>query len=267
MFLFAFIYKCKYLIIYEYIKKVICYNLIDLEECVMDAWIDSFLGNCIELTVLVRVLLSMLLGFTLGIEREMYKRPAGLRTHILVCVAACLVMLVSIYGFDEGDPARLAAQVVSGVGFLGAGAIMREDKGNSITGITTAATIWLSAMIGLSCGNGFYFGAILVTICSLIILTILRSLEEKISASKKYKSRVVLIVKHEDDLVSNIRKNIQECNLEVSSLESKVFNYDKQKAIKLVIIFEKDSSLNSLYEFVGKVEGKYTPIELKLSHE
>ena len=125
----------------------------------MDAWIDSFLGNSAELTVLFRVALAIVLGFVLGIERELYKRPAGLRTHILVCIASCLIMMVSIYGFDEGDPARLAAQVVSGVGFLGAGAIMREDKGNSIKGITTAATIWMSAMIGLSCGNGFYFGA------------------------------------------------------------------------------------------------------------
>ena len=121
----------------------------------MDAWIDSYLNDYMELMISVRVVLAILLGFVLGIEREMYKRPAGLRTHILVCIASCLIMLVSMYGFDSGDPARVAAQVVSGVGFLGAGAIMREDKGNGIKGITTAATIWMSAMIGLACGNGF----------------------------------------------------------------------------------------------------------------
>lgn len=233
----------------------------------MDAWIDSFIGGSMELTTLVRVFLAILLGFILGLEREMYKRPAGLRTHILVCIASCLIMLVSMYGFDSGDPARVAAQVVSGVGFLGAGAIMREDKGNGIKGITTAATIWTSAMIGLSCGNGFYFGAILVTICALVILTILRRFESKIAASSKYKSKICLTVKFEENVINNIREKLQESNLVIDDLESKIINVNKEKAIKISITFERESSLDSLYDFVGKIESAYTPIELKLSHE
>ena len=233
----------------------------------MDAWIDSLLNGYIELTVLVRILMAILLGFILGIERELYKRPAGLRTHILVCMASCLIMLVSMYGFDSGDPARIAAQVVSGVGFLGAGAIMREDKGNGIKGITTAATIWLSAMIGLSCGNGFYFGAILVTICSLIILTILRRFETKISLSSKCKSKIFLVVKEQNEVVCNIRNKLEECGLQVSDIESKIVNVEKEKVIKISITFEKDSSMDSLYKFINKIEEIYTPIELKLSHE
>jgi putative Mg2+ transporter-C (MgtC) family protein len=215
----------------------------------------------------VRVLLAIVLGFVLGLEREMYKRPAGLRTHILVCIASCLIMLVSMYGFDSGDPARVAAQVVSGVGFLGAGAIMREDKGNGIKGITTAATIWMSAMIGLSCGNGFYFGAILVTFCALIILTILRRFESKIAASSKYKSKVFLTVRFQETVINNVRKILQECNLQVSDLESKKIAVNKENAIRIIVTFEKDSSIDSLYEFVEKVENQYSPIELKLSHE
>lgn len=233
----------------------------------MDAWIDSFLKNSIELTIVVRVLLAVLLGFVLGLEREMYKRPAGLRTHILVCIASCLIMLVSMYGFDSGDPGRVAAQVVSGVGFLGAGAIMREDKGSGIKGITTAATIWMSAMLGLACGNGFYFGAVLVTVCALVILTILRGFEAKIAASSKYKSKIFLVIKYEDDLLHNIRVKLQESNLIIDDLESKVTNVNKEKAIKIVITFERDSSLEHLYDFVSKIESEYTPIELKLSHE
>ena len=154
----------------------------------MDNWIDSFLNNNLELMILVRILLALVLGFALGFERELYKRPAGLRTHVLVCVASCLIMLVSMYGFDEGDPARLAAQVVSGIGFLGAGAILRGDK--DIKGITTAATIWMSAMLGLACGNGFYFGSVLVTVFTMIILTIFRRFETRMAASSKYKSKV-----------------------------------------------------------------------------
>ena len=233
----------------------------------MDAWIDSFFGDYIEVTISIRVLLSIVLGFVLGLEREMYKRPAGLRTHILVCIASCLIMLVSMYGFDSGDPARIAAQVVSGVGFLGAGAIMREDKGNSIKGITTAATIWMSAMIGLACGNGFYFGAILVTVCAIVILTILRNLETKISASSKYKSKVFLTIGFQDDFSVNIKNILQECNLQINDLESKVVTVAGEKAIRVVITFERDSSLDKLYEFVGKIEQIYTPIELRLSCE
>lgn len=233
----------------------------------MDAWIDSFIGGSMELTTLVRVFLAILLGFILGLEREMYKRPAGLRTHILVCIASCLIMLVSMYGFESGDPARVAAQVVSGVGFLGAGAIMREDKGNGIKGITTAATIWMSAMIGLACGNGFYFGAILVTLCALIILTILRRFESKISASSKYKSKIFLTVKFEEDVLHNIRLKLQESDLVVDDLESKIVNVNKEKAIKISMTFEKNSSIDNLYNFVSKIESNYAPIELKLSHE
>lgn len=233
----------------------------------MDAWIDSLLGNSIELTVVVRVFLSILLGFVLGIERELYKRPAGLRTHILVCMASCLIMLVSMYGFDSGDPGRVAAQVVSGVGFLGAGAIMREDKGNGIKGITTAATIWMSAMIGLSCGNGFYFGAMLVTVCALIILTILRNFETKIAASKKYKSKVFMIVSLEEGILNNIREKLEQCSLLIDDLESKLITVNKEKAMKVMITFERDSSLDSLYKFVGEIENDFDPIEIKLSHE
>lgn len=233
----------------------------------MDAWIDSFFGDYDELMIIVRVLLSVILGFILGLEREMYKRPAGLRTHILVCMASCLIMLVSMYGFDSGDPARVAAQVVSGVGFLGAGAIMREDKGNSIKGITTAATIWMSAMIGLSCGNGFYFGAILVTFLALVILTILRNLEKKISASSKYNSKIYMVLENQDKVINSIGELLRECNLLVKDMESKSVTVNKMKAVKMTIVFERDSNIDSLYEFVQKIENEYEPIEIKLSND
>jgi len=231
----------------------------------MDAWIDSFLNNSQELIILFRIALSVALGFVLGIERELYKSPAGLRTHVLVCIASCLIMLVSMYGFEGGDPARLAAQVVSGIGFLGAGAIIRGDK--DIKGITTAATIWMSAMLGLSCGNGFYFGAILVTICSLIILTIFRRFETKMAASSKYKSKVYMVLKEEEELMINIRNYLQECNLLVSDIDTKKITFEKSKAMKIIITFERDSSLNNLYDFIDKVEKNHGSLEVKLSHE
>ena len=107
--------------------------------------------------IVFRLFLAIILSGIIGFERELHGRPAGLRTHVLVALGAALVMLISIDGFGgSGDPARLAAQVVSGIGFLGAGAILRD--GGDIKGITTAATLWIVGMIGLACGNGYYVG-------------------------------------------------------------------------------------------------------------
>lgn len=231
----------------------------------MDAWIDTQLSFSMELLITARVLLAVILGFVLGFERELFKRSAGLRTHILVCIASCLVMLVSIYGFDGSDPARLAAQAVSGIGFLGAGAIIKGDKG--ITGITTAATIWMSAMIGLSCGNGFYFGAILTTVCSLIILTVLRRVEHRLTFSRKYKAKVLLVLKKEDGIMEQIRDYLKEGNLLIDDVDSKNISFEKNKAVKINITFERDTNIDNLYTFINKVESKFVAYESKLSHE
>lgn len=132
--------------------------------------------------VFIRLILSAILGGSIGIEREANNRPAGLRTHILVSVGSTLIMLVSIYGFNgEGDPARLASQVVSGIGFLGAGTILRT--GNSIKGLTTAASLWVCAGIGLAIGSGYYIGGIITVLIVLISLISLGTVERKIFKS------------------------------------------------------------------------------------
>lgn len=140
--------------------------------------------------IVIRLVLSAVIGGLIGMEREVSNRPAGLRTHVLVSLGSALIMLVSIDAFffegvRVGDPARLAAQVVSGIGFLGAGTIMRT--GDRIRGLTTAASLWVSAGIGLSIGSGYYLGAI---ISATIVLATLMSLGvfEKRIAKKKYKS-------------------------------------------------------------------------------
>mgnify|MGYP001018320934 CR=1 FL=1 len=131
--------------------------------------------------IVFRLLLSGVLGGLIGIEREANNRPAGFRTHVLVAIGSALVMLISMYGFlglgtngEGGEPARLASQVVSGIGFLGAGTILKQ--GNSITGLTTAASLWVVGCIGLAIGNGYYLGGIitagivLFTLCTLIVI-------------------------------------------------------------------------------------------------
>lgn len=110
------------------------------------------------LEMLLRLLLAAALGAGIGYERERAQKAAGLRTHILISSGAALFTLVSIYGFDSGvvDPSRVASGVVAGVGFIGAGVIFRGGRGDRVAGITTAATIWVAAAIGLTAGAGMY---------------------------------------------------------------------------------------------------------------
>ena len=124
-----------------------------------------------EVTMLLRLLLSAVLGGVIGFERERAKKPAGLRTHILICLGACLFTVVSIYGFG-GDIARVAAGVVTGIGFIGAGAIIRGGREGIIAGLTTAATIWSVAGIGLAAGAGLYLVAVVATLLILLVLII-----------------------------------------------------------------------------------------------
>jgi putative Mg2+ transporter-C (MgtC) family protein len=122
-----------------------------------------------------RVLLALLLGGAIGFERERRNKPAGLRTHMLVAAGTTCFTVASIYGFGDQfphDPSRVAAQIVSGVGFLGAGTIFRS--GSEVRGLTTAATIWLVAALGMLVGTGMYWLAIFTTIVSALVLRFLR---------------------------------------------------------------------------------------------
>jgi putative Mg2+ transporter-C (MgtC) family protein len=136
--------------------------------------------------IIARLISAGILGGFIGLERESHGRPAGLRTHILVCVGSALIMIVSAYAFPEfgtaRDPARLAAQVVSGIGFLGAGTIMRE--GANIRGLTTAASLWVVAGIGLAVGSGFYLPAVITAFMAVGTLTLLDKAERNIVSSK-----------------------------------------------------------------------------------
>ena len=124
----------------------------------------------IEVEMTLRLLLAAALGALIGYQRERAGKAAGLRTHILICVGAALFTVASIYGFGAlGDPARVAAGVVAGIGFIGAGAIIRTGEG-LVGGLTTAATIWAVAGIGLAAGAGLYIASAVVTALMLIVL-------------------------------------------------------------------------------------------------
>jgi putative Mg2+ transporter-C (MgtC) family protein len=139
--------------------------------------------------MLARLLLASLLGGLIGLEREIHGRPAGFRTHLLVSLGSCLFCITSlefyrIFGNFSGtgsvgvDPGRIAAQVVTGIGFLGAGAIIREKA--SIRGLTTAACLWVAAALGIACGVGLFYLAICVTAVALINLLLLKWVENRL---------------------------------------------------------------------------------------
>lgn len=135
--------------------------------------------------VAIRLFLAAFLGAIIGVEREMKNRAAGFRTHIIVSVGACLIMLIGVDAIGEissdnaRDVARMAGQVVSGIGFLGAGTILQKKDG--VSGLTTAATLWLSAAIGLAVGIGYYEGAIIATVICLITLVSLKGFSDFIN--------------------------------------------------------------------------------------
>ena len=138
--------------------------------------------------MILRLVLAMVFGGLIGLEREIGNRPAGFRTHTLVCMGSALVMMTSefmmgIYS-DFVDPARLGAQVISGIGFLGAGTILKD--GSRVRGLTTAASLWVVACIGVAVGIGFYWGALIVTLLSYITLVFLKKFEGFVPGHKDY---------------------------------------------------------------------------------
>lgn len=176
----------------------------------------------VELDITLRLAAAAMLGGLVGLERERIHRAAGLRTHILVSVGSALFTLAGIYGFQPGvpgqatvDPSRIAAQIVSGIGFLGAGTIMRH--GLSVRGLTTAASLWTVAGIGLACGAGFYFGAAATTAVVLVALVFLRGIERVLG--DKYITNVELRMPGETGQMNKVQRVLEQYKVVVKSME------------------------------------------------
>jgi putative Mg2+ transporter-C (MgtC) family protein len=198
-------------------------------------WLDQ-LQNNYELSILGRLLLASLLGGLIGLEREVHGRPAGFRTHLLVTLGSCLMMIVSEYFFikfgdlrADGvvrlDPGRVAAQIVTGIGFLGAGAIIKE--GHAVRGLTTAACLWVVAGIGMAVGVGLYSAALIVTAVALGNLLFLKRVELML---KKDRYRTLIV--HCDDQ-NGVRQKL-EAFLAERSLRVLNFGIEKDKPSKEV---------------------------------
>ena len=163
-----------------------------------------------EISILARIFLAMILGGLIGLEREKSKRPAGFRTHILVCVGACMTALIGFFVWNEtggnNDPMRISAQVISGIGFLGVGTILVKEH-DHITGLTTAAGLWATATIGIACGCGFYIGALFGTLVVAVTEAVLLKLEAR---GRKRNRKVSLYV--EITSTERINEYVDWCN-------------------------------------------------------
>lgn len=217
------------------------------------------------LDIVVRLVLACLLGGIIGFEREHGNRPAGFRTHILVCVGSALAMVTSEYIFNvfssrvSLDPARLGAQVISGIGFLGAGTIVR--KGFNVKGLTTAASLWAVACVGLAAGIGFYEGAVIATILIYITLMLLKKLEKKISIRKQYMS-IIVEAANTPEIVYELTDVFSRYDVLIRNIEQ--FNRDNAGGDILVKFFINPPhafSLEDIEQDLRKIEGVWKVYE------
>lgn len=215
-------------------------------------------------TMLLRLGLAAILGAVIGLERERKDWSAGMRTHMMVCVGSALTIIVSTFGFSDIlgtpnvmlDPSRIAAQVISGIGFLGAGTILFLRPG-FIRGLTTASGLWTVAAIGLAVGSGMYFAAVITTVIAIIILLILQPFEK--TFARKFKQKYVRIsvdLSADPSLVVN--RLMQQINLDISTfsfdksengymIEIKFEEFDPQKMLPALLEIEKQTGVKEVY--------------------
>jgi putative Mg2+ transporter-C (MgtC) family protein len=209
-------------------------------------------------TAALRLLLAFLAGMLIGIEREAHSQPAGMRTHILITIGSTLAMLLSIYipqsfpDFQNGDPGRIAAQVVSGIGFLGAGAILRF--GINVRGLTTAASVWAMAMIGLAIGAGMYMISLISLVIILFSLSIMDTFEKRLFRNRIFK-RIEITLRKKTYEISKLENTLKELRIRIHSVDiSKNTGDTNDRIVFYVYILEKMDIAN-LTETLEKTDG------------
>lgn len=209
------------------------------------------------LTIFVRVILALVIGGVLGLERESKKQPAGFRTYMLVCLGAALVMMTNQYiaeYFGTGDPSRLGAQVISGIGFLGAGTIIVTRR-SQVRGLTTAAGLWSAACIGLAIGIGFYEGAVIVGGAILLIMTLFQKIDYLLMAN----ARVFQLYTNftGTEALNRFVEQCRVCGLKVIDLQiSKTGKHEENGIVAMITLrrMTKGSHVEVIQQ-LGEVEG------------
>lgn len=222
-----------------------------------------------EAMMVLRLIVAAILGGIVGMERGSGDRPAGFRTHILVCVGSALFMLVSMYGLDDvygaansptedfgqrRDSTRIAAQVVSGIGFLGAGTILHE--GLTIKGLTTAASLWIVSAIGLAVGSGMYFLSTVATAITMLTLVTFHSWEKRFAGTKRSDRRFVrVIAKNRPRVITDITSFLSANGIQVKSMNVKSDKESGQLSLELYLKIEKGIEAAELVSKLQEIDG------------
>ena len=211
--------------------------------------------------ILLRIIFAIILGSVIGLERELTNKSAGLRTQIMVCLGACIFTILSIYGFSTavtlyplGDPSRVAAQIITGIGFIGAGTIMRQ--GLTVAGLTTASTLWIVAAIGMCCGCGKISIAVVSTLLAVAVLVLVRTFEVKImphNAKHMRKIKISFNCKYED--YDEIYKKMTDMFPEVIDFNNKTIDEDGDRLkMNIKIISNEKSPVMQIYKRLEEVK-------------
>ncbi len=210
-----------------------------------------------HLAIILRIVVAVICGGAIGLERGLKNRPAGMRTYMLVCVGSCLIMLTNQYLFQvtqTGDPMRLGAQVVSGIGFLGAGTIM-VTRHNQIKGLTTAAGLWSAAGVGLALGVGFYEAALVAGLAIFAVLTLLQRWDDRMHS----KTRVVEIYVELElgTTVGYFIRGVRNLEMEISNIQVEQDGTTDNNARGLIATLkaQKRTSHTVLMDNIRKIKG------------
>lgn len=234
----------------------------------IDQLLVEFLNNLIPpfgnflLSFLSLVMAAFLAGL-IGYEREYHGHSAGLRTHILVALGSALIMLLSIYGFGDinvdRDPARLAAQVITGVGFIGAGTIIQN--GFDIKGLTTATTLWLAMAIGLASGAGQFLLATLGALVGLFTLVMLRRFEAYVNRKAP---KLFILVKDSQPVLKSLHESAREVRIGIRHIDSQITNFQGNRVLRITVTYSQMNHATAL-TLIEDIKVRINPLEITTS--
>jgi putative Mg2+ transporter-C (MgtC) family protein len=226
----------------------------------MEAWVGGIDWTAMNglgvADLMMRLAVAMVLGALVGLERERLERAAGFRTHALVCVASALIMVVSTYGFAESavlDPSRIAAQVVSGIGFLGAGVIILRK--NTVRGLTTAASLWAVAGVGLAAGSGLYIAAGAGTLFMLIVQAVMRPIESYFFAHQAERQRIFIETDDVSRVFAAIPTIASRRGARVQTIQFERHRNGRRDIVELTIRMSKHDERYALVDDLQKLQG------------
>lgn len=211
--------------------------------------------------IVFKLILACVMGALIGLERESLKRPAGFKTYTLVCIGSTLAMIVSIdmyyqyHHMVSTDPGRIAAQVISGIGFLGAGTIMRE--GPTVMGLTTAAGLWVVACIGLAIGAGLYIPAFSATVLSLFVLTYFKKFERRFTGMRAYKG-VIAVLDDRPESIGMLTSILGEKAVHIKNIS--ITNLESEHKVEVVLLLQLplQTTIDAIIIELSSMQGLYS---------